>query len=58
MFAKVKVTGYGIHPLFKFLIQRTGKITSNFTKFLINYNGDIIERYEASDDPEICMNKI
>ena len=51
IFSKIKVNGPEAHPLFKLLKQdkpgifRTQSIKWNFTKFLINNNGKIIERF-------------
>jgi glutathione peroxidase len=57
MFAKVKVNGDDAHPLFQFLknAQRgllgTTAIKWNFTKFLVNRNGEVVERYSAATGP-------
>jgi len=58
MFAKVDVNGDGAHPLFKFLtaeakgILGTQAIKWNFTKFLVDKNGDVVERYAPQTKPE------
>lgn len=45
-FAKVDVNGKDAHPLFKFLKkQKPGRITWNFTKFLVDKNGDVVARF-------------
>lgn len=57
MFAKVDVNGDQAHPLFNFLkSQQRGFITSgikwNFTKFLINREGEVVGRFAPTDKPE------
>ncbi|WP_100332700.1 glutathione peroxidase [Bacillus xiapuensis] len=56
MFAKVKVKGSGASPLFNYLTkQQPGLITPsikwNFTKFLIDRNGQVIARYAPQTPP-------
>ena len=51
IFSKIKVNGPDSHPLFKLLksdkpgIFRTESIKWNFTKFLVNSSGKIIDRF-------------
>lgn len=57
MFSKVDVNGDKAHPLFKYLTSNTdGFITDaikwNFTKFLIDKNGKVINRYGSNAKPE------
>lgn len=55
LFSKIVVKGPGIHPLYKFLTEesgRNGEIPWNFTKFLVSKDGEIVERFEPSVDPE------
>ena len=58
MFSKISVTGSDQAPLYRFLTDKTanpatgGEIQWNFTKFLIDRNGKIIERFEPSVTPE------
>lgn len=57
MFAKVDVNGDNAHPLFKYLTEEasgilTDSIKWNFTKFLINKDGDVIERFAPQKKPE------
>lgn len=49
-FSKIDVNGENAIPLYKWLVQNTGgkKIKWNFTKFLIDRNGNIIKRYESA----------
>lgn len=58
MFAKVDVKGAGAHQLFQYLTQAkpgilgTEAIKWNFTKFLIDRNGDPVARYAPRTKPE------
>ena len=58
MFAKVDVNGANTTPLYDFLKQEkkgflgTGAIKWNFTKFLINPDGEVVKRYAPTDKPE------
>ena len=58
MFAKVDVNGEHAHPLWKWLKEeKTGflgldGIKWNFTKFLIDRNGQVVKRYAPTDTPE------
>jgi glutathione peroxidase len=58
MFEKVDVNGDSAHPLFKFLKKQapgfigTEAIKWNFTKFLVDRNGKVIDRYAPTDAPE------
>ena len=58
MFAKVEVNGSGAHPLYEHLktsakgILGTEGIKWNFTKFLIDRNGQVVKRYAPNDKPE------
>lgn len=57
MFAKVDVKGENIHPLFQYLSTEasgllTAQIKWNFTKFLINKEGDVVERFAPQKKPE------
>jgi len=57
MFAKVDVNGDGAAPLYKFLKkEKPGLLGSeaikwNFTKFLVDRNGKVIERYAPNTEP-------
>jgi len=56
MFEKINVNGEDAHPLYKFLQNEAkgilgGKIKWNFTKFLINREGEVIERYAPATAP-------
>ncbi|MBA5791868.1 glutathione peroxidase [Flavobacterium sp. xlx-214] len=57
VFEKVLVNGKNAHPLFKFLkAELPGFITNgikwNFTKFLIDKNGNPIKRFSTFDTPD------
>jgi glutathione peroxidase len=58
MFAKISVKGKDIHPLYKFLTEKStdpnfaGGITWNFNKFLIDRNGNIINRFSSRAEPQ------
>ena len=57
MFAKVDVNGKDAHPLFTWLKGEKkgllgGKIKWNFTKFLVGRDGQVIERYAPTTEPE------
>lgn len=57
MFAKVDVNGSSEHPLFSYLkshakgILGTEAIKWNFTKFLVDKTGKVVERYAPQTDP-------
>jgi len=58
LFAKVDVNGADAHPLFQHLknakpgILGTEAIKWNFTKFLVDRQGEVLERYAPKDTPE------
>ncbi len=58
MFAKVDVNGDDAHPLYKYLkkeekgVLGTQAIKWNFTKFLIDKDGNPVERYGSTTKPE------
>ncbi|MEG0551136.1 MAG: glutathione peroxidase [Vagococcus sp.] len=60
MFAKIKVRGKEKSPLYDYLIRETGKkpIEWNFAKFLINKEGEIVERYSPKTTPEMMGSDI
>jgi glutathione peroxidase len=56
IFAKVDVNGTNTDPLFTFLKEQkkgmlSGNIKWNFTKFLVDRNGQVIERYAPTTEP-------
>ena len=53
MFAKSSVTGAAANPLHASLIKQTGKEPKwNFTKYLIDRNGKVIEYYPSKVTPD------
>lgn len=60
MFSKIKVRGKNKAPLYEYLIEETGgkKIEWNFTKFLINREGNITKRFASKITPEIIEEDI
>ena len=58
LFAKIDVNGPRAHPLYERLkssrpgLLGTEAIKWNFTKFLVNAQGDVVARYGPSDTPE------
>lgn len=51
MLSQQKVRGPGAHPLFKELGRRKGEPTWNFTKYLVDREGRVVERFESRVDP-------
>jgi len=56
IFAKIDVNGDNADPLFTFLKEQkkgiiSNKIKWNFTKFLVDRNGQVIERYAPTTEP-------
>ncbi|WP_100401280.1 glutathione peroxidase [Bacillus sp. FJAT-42315] len=56
MFAKTEVKGANVTPLFQFLTKEqsgllTGSIKWNFTKFLVNREGEVVDRYAPQTSP-------
>jgi glutathione peroxidase len=58
LFAKIDVNGANTHPLFQYLkSQAKGLLGSeaikwNFTKFLVDGQGNVVQRYAPTDKPE------
>jgi len=58
MFGKIDVNGSNAHPLFKFLtsekpgILGTEMIKWNFTKFLVDKEGNPVKRYGSNTEPK------
>ncbi len=57
LFSKIEVNGSSAHPLYKFLKDEKGgmlgdAIKWNFTKFLVDKQGNVIERFAPTTTPE------
>lgn len=62
-FAKIDVNGTNESPLYSFLKREKGgligeKIKWNFTKFLVDRNGNVVGRYAPTETPNILDKKI
>ena len=61
LFDKIEVNGENSHPLFAFLKQQapgilgTKSIKWNFTKFLVNRQGEVLKRYAPTTKPEAII---
>ena len=57
MFAKIDVNGPNAHPLFEYLkhsakgLLGSEAVKWNFTKFLVNRDGDVVRRYPPTTKP-------
>jgi glutathione peroxidase len=64
MFAKIEVNGENAHPLYRFLkgekggIFGTEAIKWNFTKFLVDRQGKVVDRYGPSTEPKALAGAI
>jgi glutathione peroxidase len=63
VFEKVEVKGKEMHPLFNYLIQESSGILSddikwNFTKFLIDRQGNVVKRYAPITKPKKIAKEI
>ena len=64
MFSKIDVNGENATPLYKYLKKEQGgflwidSIKWNFTKFLVDSDGNIIERYAPSTKPQSIKDDI
>ena len=57
IFSKIEVNGSGTHPLYKFLKNEKGGLLGdaikwNFTKFLVDKQGTVVERFAPQTAPE------
>jgi glutathione peroxidase len=58
MFAKIDVNGKNAHPLFVYLAENAQGVLGskaikwNFTKFLVNSNGEVVKRYSPNTNPK------
>lgn len=63
LFEKIDVNGENAHPLFNFLKNEKGGLLTkdikwNFTKFLIDKDGNVVERFAPTTTPESIKDKI
>jgi len=67
MFAKIDVNGEKAHPLYRFLKKQKpgllgplggGAIKWNFTKFLVDRNGKVVDRFASTTKPESLTKQI
>jgi len=57
MFEKIEVNGDGAHPLYQWLRTEKGGLLGdaikwNFTKFLVDEDGEVVKRYAPTTAPE------
>lgn len=58
LFSKIDVNGDNAHPLYSYLKKQAKGILGsetikwNFTKFLVNRQGEVVRRYAPTDKPE------
>ncbi len=58
LFSKVDVNGKSAHPLFKYLTEEAPGVLGmkavkwNFTKFLVDRSGEVVERYAPNTNPK------
>ncbi|MGA7463599.1 MAG: glutathione peroxidase [Candidatus Korobacteraceae bacterium] len=63
LFSKIEVNGDNAHPLYKFLkSEKTGllgdSIKWNFTKFLVDKQGNVVDRYAPMTPPKTIASDI
>lgn len=64
MFSKLKVNGPDAHPLYRLLKEEapgmmgSRKVKWNFTKFLVNRDGQVVRRYPPTAEPEAIRDDI
>ena len=64
LFSKIEVNGASSHPLFTHLkseapgVLGSQRIKWNFTKFLVNQQGEVVKRYAPSTKPEAIAKDI
>jgi Glutathione peroxidase len=58
LFSKIDVNGANTHPLYKYLKKEakgllgSESIKWNFTKFLVDKDGNVVRRYASTDTPQ------
>ena len=64
LFSKIEVNGAASHPLYAHLKEQapgvlgSQRIKWNFTKFLVNQEGEVVKRYSPSTKPEAIASDI
>jgi glutathione peroxidase len=64
MFDKIDVKGPNAHPLYRYLTSAapgllwTKAVKWNFTKFLVDRNGEVVKRYAPRTKPEALHRSI
>lgn len=64
LFSKIEVNGEHTHPLYQYLkkaapgVLGTERIKWNFTKFLVNRQGEVVARFAPTTKPEAISDKI
>ncbi|CAG9772293.1 unnamed protein product [Ceutorhynchus assimilis] len=63
LFSKIQVNGSNAHPLWKYLKSQQGgfmvdAIKWNFTKFLVDKNGKVVQRYAPTTSPSDMVEDI
>lgn len=64
MFAKIEVNGEHAHPLYRYLKEHARGVLGseaikwNFTKFLVDRNGEVVDRYAPTTPPEAIAGDI
>ena len=64
LFSKIEVNGAASHPLYAHLKEQapgvlgSQRIKWNFTKFLVNQQGEVVKRYAPSTKPEAIASDI
>lgn len=64
LFSKIEVNGSGSHPLYTFLkaakpgIMGSEAIKWNFTKFLVDREGRVVERFDSAKKPRLLQGHI
>ena len=63
MMAKTDVNGANAHPIYEWLKEQKGGVLTdgikwNFTKFLVDSKGQVVDRYAPTTKPEAIKNDI
>ncbi|MBL8220872.1 MAG: glutathione peroxidase [Bryobacterales bacterium] len=51
-YSKISVKGGDAAPLYQYLQEKGGPVKWNFTKFLVDGNGNVVKRFESGVAPE------